>query len=74
MGVPQSNPGPFDGVASGDVNRIRRITFCVGSVKTAAHVVHPTGSKARYDAARNDSSDPNNIQTKERDTYIDEEA
>lgn len=69
-----SNPGPFDGVASGDVNRIRRITFCIGSIKTAAHVVHPTGPLARYDRARNDSSDPNNIQTAERNTYITEES
>ena len=70
-----SNPGPFDGAASGDVNRIRRITFCIGSVKTAAHVDNRgSGSKAAYDRARDDSSDPNNIQTKKRDRYIDEEA
>jgi hypothetical protein len=69
-----SNPGPFDGVAVGDVNRIRRITICIGAVKTAAHVDAPTGSLARYDRARDDSSDPDARQTKERDTYIDEEA
>lgn len=69
-----SNPGPFDGETGGDRNRIRRITFCIGSVKTAAHVVTPTGSLSRYDAARSDSSDPNNIQTPERNTYITEES
>jgi hypothetical protein len=69
-----SNPGPFDGQTNPDLNRIRRITFCVGSVKTAAHVVLPTGSKGRYDKVRNDSSDPNNISVPERNTYITEES
>ena len=69
-----SNPGPFDGVESGDVNRIRRITLCIGGIKTAAHVDNPTGSLARYDRARNDSSDPENIQTPDRQTFITEEA
>ncbi len=36
MGTPSTDP--FNGVTVGDVNRIRRITFVVGSVKTAAHV------------------------------------
>lgn len=69
-----TNPGPFSGQTNNDQNRIRRITFCIGSVKTAAHVVHPTGSRERYDRARNDSLDPNNIQTTERNTYITEES
>ncbi len=70
-----SNPGPFDGVASGDVNRIRRITFLVGPVKTVSHVDnHASGSVAAYDKVRDDSSDPANIQVTERDTFIDEEA
>lgn len=69
-----TNPGPFNGETGGNRNRIRRITFVVGSVKTAAHVVNPTGSLDRYDAARSDSSDPDNITTPERNTYITEES
>lgn len=70
-----SNPGPFDGVTVGDVNRIRRITFSIGGVKTAAHVDNRgSGSKAAYERARDDSSDPDNIHFTERDRYIDEEA
>jgi hypothetical protein len=69
-----SNPGPFNGETNYKQNRIRRITFCIGSVKTASHVVNPTGSRSRYDRARDDSSDPGNIQTTERNTYITEEA
>lgn len=69
------NPGPFDGVASGDVNRIRRITFLVGPVKTVAHLDNrSSGSVAGYEKVRNDSSDPANIQVAEKITYIDEEA
>lgn len=69
------NPGPFSGeTPNKDRNRVRRITFVIGSVKTAAHVVHPTGSLNRYDRARNDSVDPNNIQTPKRNDYITEEA
>lgn len=69
------NPGPFSGEAPNpNRNRIRRITFVIGSVKTASHVVNPTGSLNRYDRARNDSLDPNNIQTPERNTYITEES
>lgn len=66
--------GPFENEASGDVNRIRRITFLVGPTKTAAHVVNPTGSKERYEKARDDSQDPNNIQVAPRDRYITEES
>lgn len=70
-----SNPGPFDGVASGNVNRVRRITFLVGSSKTVSHVDnHKSGSVEPYGKVRDDSSDPANIQVTERDAYIDEEA
>jgi hypothetical protein len=69
-----SNPGPFANSSSGDVNRIRRITFMVSSTKTVSHVTHPTGSLNRYDKARDDSIDPDNIHVTERDRYIDEEA
>lgn len=54
-------------------NRANRITFCIGSVKTASHVVHPTGTKKRYDAVREDTVDPNNISTPQREDYITEE-
>lgn len=70
-----SNPGPFDGVPSGDVNRIRRITFLVGPVKTVSHLDNrASGSKGAYEKVRDDSSDPANIHVTERDTFIDEEA
>lgn len=70
-----SNPGPFDGVPSGDVNRIRRITFLVGPTKTVSHVDNRgSGSKKAYEKARDDSSDPANIQVVKRDRHIDEEA
>ena len=70
-----SNPGPFDGGAQGDVNRIRRITFMVGPTKTVAHVDNRgSGSKKGYEKARNDSQDPANIHVTPRDRYIDEEA
>lgn len=70
-----SNPGPFDGVPSGDVNRVRRITFLVGPSKTVSHLDnHASGSKGAYDKVRDDSSDPANIHVTERDAYIDEEA
>ncbi len=65
---------PFANSASGDVNRIHRITFLVGPLKTVSHVTHPTGSLNRYDKARDDSIDPDNIHVTERDRYIDEEA
>ncbi len=69
------NPGPFDGDTTGDVNRIRRITFMVGPVKTVAHLDNrSSGSVAAYEKVRNDSSDPANIQVPKRVTYIDEEA
>ena len=65
---------PFSGSPQGDYNRVRRVTFMVGPTKTASHVVEPTGSKARYDAARDESSDPKNIQVFKRDAYITEES
>ena len=55
-------------------NRINRITFCIGAVKTAAHVVHPTGTKQRYDSVRTDTVDPENIQVAPRDRYKTEES
>ena len=72
MGTPSSTP--FSSSPIGNVNRVRRVTFMVGAVKTASHVVEPTGSKARYDAARPDSTDPQNIQVFDRNDYITEEA
>ena len=69
------NPGPFDGqTPNPNRNRIHRITFSIGGVKTAAHVVDPTGSLERYDAARSDSSDPDNIQAPIRKTFITEQT
>ena len=65
---------PFSGSAQGNVNRANRITFLIGPVKTAAHVVHPTGSKGRYDKVRDDSTDPDNVQVVERNDYITEES
>ncbi len=65
--------GPFEGDNVGDKNRIHRITFLIGPTKTAAHVVHPTGSKKRYDSVRDDSQDPQNIHYTPRDRYITEE-
>lgn len=55
-------------------NRINRITFCIGAVKTAAHVVHVTGTKQRYDSVRTDSVDPDNVTTPLRDRYKTEES
>jgi hypothetical protein len=70
-----SNPGPFANEASGDVNRIRRITFLVGPTKTVSHLDNQaSGSKGPYEKVRDDSSDPANIQVTERDTFITEEA
>ena len=69
-----TNPGPFDG-ETGDKNRINRITFLVGPVKTVAHLAHTSsGSKAGYEKVRDDSSDPANVQVTERDRYVDEEV
>lgn len=65
---------PFSGSPLGDYNRVRRVTFMVGPTKTASHVVEPTGSKGRYDAARDESTDPQNIQVFKRDAYITEES
>lgn len=66
---------PLSGSPSGDVNRIRRITFLVGPVKTVSHIDNrASGSVGAYEKVRDDSSDPANIQVTERDTYIDEEA
>jgi len=53
---------PFSNDGTPNKNRIHRITFMVGSTKTAAHVAQGTGSLARYDAARSDSVEPGNIQ------------
>jgi hypothetical protein len=69
-----SNPGPFDG-ETGDKNRINRITFLVGPVKTVSHLASTSsGSKAAYEKVRDDSTDPANVQVTERNTYVDEEA
>lgn len=65
---------PLLGSASGNVNRINRITFMIGPAKTASHVVHVTGSLNRYDRARDDSTEPANIHVVERDNYITEES
>ena len=64
---------PFANSTQGDVNRVRRITMLVGPTKTVAHVVHPTGSKGRYDKARDDSTDPKNIHVAPSPDYITEE-
>jgi len=71
-----TNPGPFAGdTPPYNNNRIRRITFMIGSVKTAAHLDHVrSGSIAGYEKVRNDSSDPDNIRVPERNTYITEES
>lgn len=71
MGTPSETP--FSNSPIGNYNRIRRITFMVGPTKTAAHVVTPTGSLDRYDAARPDSTDPQNVQVAPRDRYVTEE-
>ena len=69
------NPGPFDGeTPNPNRNRIHRITFSIGGVKTAAHVVQPTGSKGRYDRVRNDSVDPAEVQAPIRKTFITEQT
>jgi len=69
------NPGPFDGqTPNPNRNRINRITFSIGGVKTAAHVVDPTGSLERYDRARNDSVDPAEVQAPIRKTFITEQT
>lgn len=64
---------PFAG-DSGDKNRLNRITFLVGSVKTVSHVDHRgSGSKGAYEKTRDDSTDPRNIGPVEFKNYIDEE-
>lgn len=73
MGIASSTPFSGDSPPH-DRNRARRITFMVGPTKTAAHVVNPTGSLGRYNAARSDSLDPENIHVKKRDDYITEES
>ena len=66
---------PLAGSPSGDVNRIRRITFLVGPVKTVSHLDNrSSGSVAAYEKVRDDSTDPSNIQVTPRDRFIDEEA
>ncbi len=66
---------PLSGSPSGDVNRIRRITFLVGPVKTVSHLDNrSSGSVAAYEKVRDDSTDPANIQVVKRDRFIDEEA
>lgn len=71
MGTPSETP--MSNSPIGNYNRIHRITFMVGPTKTAAHVVHSTGSLKRYDAARSDSTDPQNVQVAPRDRYVTEE-
>ena len=69
-----SNPGPFSGSPT-NVNRIHRITFLVGSVKTVSHLDNrSSGSVGAYEKPRNDSSDPDNIQVVRRNRFITEEA
>lgn len=70
-----SNPGPFANSSSGNVNRIRRITFMVGSVKTVSHLDNrSSGNVGAFEKTRNDSSDPANIQVVKRNRFITEEA
>lgn len=71
-----TNPGPFSGdTPPHNKNRIRRITFLVGPIKTVSHLDNrSSGSVGAYEKPRNDSSDPDNRQTPERNTYITEES
>ena len=64
---------PFENDPIGNLNRINRITFTIGAVKTASHVVHVTGSKDRYEKVRDDSLDAKNIHHAPRNRYITEE-
>jgi hypothetical protein len=55
-------------------NRIRRITFMVGPTRTAAHLDNKSsGSKEAYDAVRDATLDPDNVQVVKRETYKTEE-
>jgi len=62
--------GPFENDGVPNKNRKHRITFSIGGVKTAAHVAQPTGSKERYEAARDDSLDPDVIQGVKRKKFL----
>lgn len=53
---------PFSNDGVPNKNRMHRITFMISPTRIAAHVVQPTGSRVRYEAARDASVDPGNIQ------------
>lgn len=69
-----TNPGPFSGEGPNpNRNRIHRITFSVGGVKTAAHLAHQrSGSVEGYERVRDDSLDPQAIKAAIRKDYITE--
>ena len=55
-------------------NRIRRITFMVGPTRTVSHLDNKSyGSKEHYEAVRDATLDPDNVQVVKRETYKTEE-
>ena len=56
-------------------NYLNRVTFCIGSVKTACHLPsYPNGDTAAFEAVRTDSLDPNNIGSTDREDYVTDEG
>lgn len=64
---------PFGNEPSRDNNRNHRVTFSIGGVKTASHLAEKSGNKDRYEKARDDSTDPNNIASEHPNNYVSEE-
>jgi hypothetical protein len=56
-------------------NRVDRVTFCIGAVKTACHLPsYRSGTKQAFEAVRTDSLDPENISKPLENRYVTKET
>ncbi len=56
-------------------NRVDRVTFCIGSVKTASHLPsYRSGNKKAFESVRTDSIDPENISKPLENRYVTKES
>ena len=56
-------------------NRVDRVTFCIGAVKTACHLPsYRSGTVQAFEKCRDDAIDPENISKPLEDRYVTKEG
>lgn len=56
-------------------NRVDRVTFCIGSVKTACHLPsYRSGTKQAFEAVREDKIDNENVSKPLENRYVTKES